>query len=130
MAQQPLELILAKQLAAHLASPVFLVDPDGALLFYNEPAEALLGLRYEETGAMPLAEWGTVFTPSDEGRNPLPPDDLPLAVALRDRRPAYGELWIHGLDGIDRRIAVVAMPLEGHGGRHLGAIALFSEVQP
>ena len=37
--QQPVELILLKQVAGYLATPMFLVDPDGNLLFYNEPAE-------------------------------------------------------------------------------------------
>lgn len=127
MSQQPVELILAKQLASHLAHPVFLVDPQGALIFYNEPAEGLLGLRYEETGAMPLKEWGTIFTPTDEDGTVLPPEQLPLAVALRERRPEHGRLWIKGLDGVDRRIIVMAFPIEGHGGRYLGAMALFPE---
>ena len=46
MAQHAIELILMRQLAGGLATPVFLVDPDGDLLFYNEPAEAILGCRY------------------------------------------------------------------------------------
>jgi PAS domain-containing protein len=127
MTQHPIEIILAKQLASHLASPVFLVDPDGGLLFYNEPAEVLLGLRFEETGAMPIKEWGTVFTPTDERGEALPPEALPLAVALREGRPTHGRLRIRGLDGVERQITVVALPLEGHGGRHLGAVAVLSE---
>lgn len=127
MSQQPVELILAKRLASLLARPVFLVDPQGALLFYNEPAELLLGMRYEETGAMPIKEWGTIFSPTDEQGNVLPPEQLPLAVALSERKPASGRFWIRGLDGVDRRIAVVAFPLEGNGQRHLGAVAMFSE---
>lgn len=130
MPQHPIEMILAKQLASHLAHAVFLVGPDGALLYYNEPAEGLLGMRFEETGPMPLKEWGTVFTPTGEAHEPLPPEDLPLAVALRERRPTHGEFWIRGLDGVDRRIAVVAVPIEGQGGRHLGAMAMFSEGRP
>ena len=40
MAQQPIELILLKQVASQLALPIFLVNPGGDLLYYNEPAEA------------------------------------------------------------------------------------------
>lgn len=127
MGQHAIEMILAKQLASHLAHAVFLVGPDGSLLYYNEPAERLLGMRFEETGAMPLKEWGTVFAPADDERGPLPPEELPLAVALRERRPTHGDLAIRGLDGVDRRIAVVALPIEGQAGRHLGAMAMFSE---
>ena len=60
MAQKAVELILMRQLASYLAVPIFLVDPDGNLLYYNEPAERLLGRRYDETGEMPVAEWSRV----------------------------------------------------------------------
>ena len=60
MAQKAVELILMRQLASCLAVPVFLVDPEGTLLYYNEPAERLLGRRYDETGEMPASEWGTM----------------------------------------------------------------------
>jgi hypothetical protein len=46
MAQHPIEVILMRQLASYLAMPILLVDPAGTLLFYNEPAERLLGRRY------------------------------------------------------------------------------------
>jgi len=64
MAQKAVELILMRQLASCLAVPVFLVDPEGTLLYYNEPAERLLGRRYDETGEMPASEWATMFTPT------------------------------------------------------------------
>jgi hypothetical protein len=31
----------------------------------------------------------------------------------------------HSLDGVDHVIEVTAFPLEGHGGRHIGAVAIF-----
>jgi hypothetical protein len=49
-----------------LALPIFLVDPVGTLIIYNEPAEGLLGQRYDETGDMPLEERGT-NVPADRG---------------------------------------------------------------
>ena len=81
------EVILMKQVASYLAVPIFLVDPAGTLIFYNEPAEVLLGQRYDETGDMPLEEWGTVFVPTDADGIVLAPNDLPLAVALTEHRP-------------------------------------------
>ena len=45
VAQKPLEIILMRQLASYLAMPIFLVDPRGDMLFYNERAEAILGTR-------------------------------------------------------------------------------------
>lgn len=126
--QQEVEVILARQLADYLALPIFLVDPEGNLLFYNEPAEVILGHRYAETGPMPAEEWATIFRPTDETGRPLPPDELPLIIALRDLRPAHSEFWIQGLDDrVARRIEVTAFPLIGQAQRYLGALAIFWE---
>ena len=59
MAQKAIELILMRQLASSLAMPIFLVDASGNLLFYNEPAEQLLGSRFDETGEMSMTEWSS-----------------------------------------------------------------------
>ena len=126
--QQEVEVILARQLADYLALPIFLVDPEGSLLFYNEPAEEILGHRYAETGPMPAEEWATIFQPTDEAGRPLPPDDLPLMIALRELRPAHSEFWIRSLDDrVARRIEVTAFPLIGQAQRYLGAVAIFWE---
>ena len=127
MTQQPIEVILARQLADYLTLPVFLVDPDGNLIFYNEPAEKILGYRYEETGPMPAQQWTTVFLPTDEDGNPLEPSQLPLIIALQENRPAHSGFWIRGLDGVLRHIEVSAFPLMGQSDRYLGAMALFWE---
>jgi PAS domain-containing protein len=127
VAQHDVELILMKLVASYLAMPVFLVEPGGSLLYYNEPAEAILGRRYEESGEMPLEEWSTVFVPTDESGDPIPPEALPLARALTDGRPAHGAFWITGLDGIRRHIAVTAFPLIGQNSRNLGSVAIFWE---
>ena len=107
--------------------PIFVVDPSGDLLFYNEPAERLLGSRFDETGMMPFEEWSTVFSPTDQHGAPIPPDELPLAIAVQQRRPAQGDMWIQGLDGARRALNVTAFPLQGQWGDHLGAAAIFWE---
>ena len=127
MLQKPVEIILMRQLASYLATPIFLVDPAGNMLFYNEAAESLLGRRYEETGEMPLEEWSTIFHPTALDGSPLAPDALPLVIAFKKHRAAYRALRIRGLDGVSRRIEATAVPLEGQGGRHLGAVAIFWE---
>ena len=130
MEQKAIELILTRQLASYLATPTFIVDAAGVLVFYNEPAERILGLRFDETGEMPATEWATVFAPTDDGGGPLAPDTLPLVIAARDRRPANATFNIRGLDGVLRRIGVTAFPLIGQGNRHLGAVAVFWETAP
>ena len=129
MAQKEIEVILMRQLASCLVTPIFIVDPAGTLVFYNEPAEAILGLRFEETGEMPASEWSTIFMPVDDSGAPYPVDELPLVVALTERRPDHRTFWIHGLDNVRRHIHATAFPLVGMAGRFLGAIALFWEAQ-
>ena len=125
----PVEIILARQLAGYLAVPIFVVDPDGNLLFYNEPAERILGTRFEETGKMPLDEWTTVFEPADEDGAPLPAKDLPLVATLETLEPAMRSFYIRGLDGELRRIMTVGIPLLAQGKRFVGGMALFWEVK-
>ena len=123
----PIQIILTRQLAGYLSVPVFLVDQKGNLLFYNEPAEVILGRRFEETGAMSAGEWSTVFTPEDGQGRPIPPDDLPLMITLATQRPAYRRFFIRGLDGAVRQVEVAAIPIIGLQEDFLGAAALFWE---
>jgi PAS domain S-box-containing protein len=129
---QPIELILVRHLAGSLAIPLFLVDPDGTMVFYNEAAERVLGRRYDEAGEMPFREWTTAFAVRDDAGKPLDINQLPLVRALRARRPAHYRFEITGLDGTRRTIEVSAFPLEAEGQRMLGAVALFweSEAEP
>ena len=124
------EIILMRQTASYLAIPIFVVDPNGDLVYYNEPAEELLGQRYDEAGEMPLEEWSTAFLPTDENGDPLLPDDLPLVIALKERRPAYASFWITGYDLTRRHLSVVAFPLTGQNSRDLGAVAMFWQEGP
>ena len=45
-----LPLILARELASNLATPMFLLDAGGMLVFYNDAAELLLGKPFAELG--------------------------------------------------------------------------------
>jgi hypothetical protein len=125
---QAVELILTRQLASYLTMPLFLVDPSGDLLFYNEAAEVILGRRFSETGRMPAAEWSTIFTPATETGEPLNSEKLPLVITLTEHCPAHGRFWIAGLDGVRRHIEVTSFPLIGLGERFVGAVALFWEL--
>jgi PAS domain-containing protein len=124
-AQRPIELILLRQLASYLDMPIFVVDAEGRLVYYNEPAEPLLGVRFEEVGMLGTADWLAAFRPGDEAGVVLPDDQIPLLVALRERKPVHRELWISGLDGVRRPIGATALPLVGQGGVLLGAVAMF-----
>jgi PAS domain S-box-containing protein len=127
--QRPVELILARGLMSNLTTPAFLVDLDGTLVFFNESAGDLLGLRYEEAGPMGLEDWGTRFIPLGEDGRQIAVEDLPLAVTLRETRPVHVKFSVRSLRGDEREIEVSAFPIVGNSGMQ-GAMAIFWDAGP
>ena len=128
MSSKEIEIILSRQWADTLSVPVFIVDPMGNLLFYNEPAEELLGMRFGDTGSMPVSVWPTIFTPMDDQGNILKAEALPLVQTLGTQTPAHGGFWIKSLRGTSYKISVTAFPIMGRPHRFLGAIAIFWKI--
>ena len=126
--QKPIELILARNLMAGLSTPAFLVDAGGVIVFYNEAAGRLLGVRFEEFGRAGPERWGTEFGPFDKDGNPIPYDRLPITLALREGRAVHDTFRIRAADGAERDIEVSAMPLQTTGGQQ-GAMAVFWEAE-
>ena len=127
--QKPLELILARNLMSALSTPAFLVDEGGLLVFYNEAAGTLLGKRFEELGVVGPEEWGSMFGPFDDDANPIPYDELPLVVAVRNGRPAHATFEIRSTDGHLHTVEASAFPILTPHGTH-GAIAIFWPTSP
>ena len=123
--QLPIELILLRQAASYLKMPIFLVDAAGTLVYYNEPAEPLLGSSFDEVGEMNMADWIAAFRPSRRDGQRLSQTAVPLVRALRSDRAVHSTLQITGLDGVRRPIAVTSLPLRGQQGHLVGAIAIF-----
>jgi PAS domain S-box-containing protein len=125
MAQREVALILMRQLASGMAVPILVADQDGDLLYFNEAAERLLGQRFDEVGELQLDERRRMFAFRDEHGEPLPDDQPPLVVALREQRPVHRRVWMRAFDGRDREIEVTAFPLLGGGGHLIGGVAMF-----
>jgi len=122
--QKPLELILARNLLSSISTPAFLVDAEGTLVFFNEAAGAMVGRRFEETGALGPREWGETFGPFDASGQPIPWDRLPLTIALQHGRPMHSRMHIHSSNGELHEIEVSALPIVGTEGFR-GAMAIF-----
>jgi len=120
-------LILAKDLAMRLATPVFVVDREGALLYFNEAAESVLGLPYAETGRMRNDEWAKLFEPTADDGSLIPLDSLPTAVVLATHEPSHQAFTIKTNHGEFRRVAVTALPLFAHAEEFVGALVVFWE---
>ena len=125
--QHSLEMILLRQLASYLASPIWIMDESGDLLYYNEPAEELLGVQFDDAGPIQAADLAAMFKITDLNGDPLPNSELPVVAALTTRLPAHRAVQFHGLDGVLRQVEVTATPVVGQGDRFLGAFATFWE---
>jgi PAS domain-containing protein len=127
MFPKEIEMILTRHLASCLAIPIFIVDPSGALVFFNESAEPILGRRFADCGELPIHEWASAFTPVEpEGASPSP-GGRPLTDVLLNRRPAQLGLWMHRPDGARHSIEITTFPIIGQADRHLGAVAVIWE---
>ena len=124
-AQQSVEMILARQLASYLFVPVLVFDSTGTIVFYNEPAERILGVRFEETGRIDPEEADRLVELSDAGPEV---SEHPVVVALQQRRPAHGRRWLlRRADRVRLQVEATAFPIIDHEERLLGAVAMFWE---
>ena len=125
---KPIQIILARQLASSLAMPILIVDTDGTLIFYNEPAEVILDQRFEETGEMPADVWSGRFAVADEARKPIAQEDRPMMMALSERQPYSRTVWMRCGHREWLHVNITAFPLIGEGRQFLGAQMIFWEV--
>jgi PAS domain-containing protein len=118
-------LILARAWATNLATPVFVADGEGTLVFYNEAAERVVGTPFAEVGEMPMDEWTAGFAPRTGDGEPLPPERRPARIALDEQRPSHQRFRITSNDGVVRDLAVTALPLFAHADELVGAVVIF-----
>jgi PAS domain-containing protein len=120
-----LVLILARELASHLTAATFITDHEGKLVFYNEPAEAILGRTFAEMGELSAEEWSSMFSTRTLDSDPMPLEQIPAGIALLERRAAHERFRITGLDGVEREISVTGIPLFAEAEEFVGVIAIF-----
>ncbi|MFN2524760.1 MAG: PAS domain-containing protein [Actinomycetota bacterium] len=126
-AQKNLVLILARDLASKLATPMFIADAEGNLVFYNEPAELILGRKYSERYEVSPEDWTKLLEPTDLEGNSLKLDEVPPGIALVHHRPSHAQVRITGLDRIPRTVSVTAFPLLARAQEFVGMLAIFWE---
>ena len=124
-APKSLPLILARELASNLSTPMFLLDAGGNLVFFNDAAEQLIGKPFAEIGEIAANEFGGVLALADADGAPLHTRDTPAGVAFYERRPTHLTLLATCYDGVRRLLDVTAYPLFGAGAEMHGVVNVF-----
>jgi PAS domain-containing protein len=124
-APKSLPLILAREFASNLATPMFLIDANGVLVFYNDAAALLLGRPFAELGEVTANEFGAVLAMSTPDGTPVRRRDSPAGIAFYDGRPAHATVLASAFDGTRRMYEATAYPLFATTGDMHGVIAVF-----
>jgi PAS domain-containing protein len=122
-----LPLILARELASNLATPMFLIDATGTLVFYNEAAELLIGKPFAELGEIGALEFGAELELCEPDGAPVRRRDTPAGIAFFQRRPAHRTLVATAYDGVRRTVQATAFPLFGATDEMHGVVSVFWE---
>jgi len=125
---KPLPLILARELASNLATPMFLIDARGVLVFYNDAAALLIGKPFGDLGEIPAEEFGAVLQLKTRDGRALRRRDSPAGIAFFERRPAHTTLAATGYDGVERLVHATAYPLFGTSDEMHGVVSVFWQV--
>lgn len=124
-ARKHLVLILAREFASNLATPMALTDAEGTLVYFNEAAEPVVGRTFADAGELPFEEWTASAAARTLDGARLPPERYATWIALNERRPAHEQVVVTALDGSERRIELTAFPLFAHGDEFLGIVMIF-----
>jgi len=106
--QKSLVLILARELATNLATPIYIADA--------------------ERRETPIGDWVKELAPETLDGKPLDREEMPGGIAFAERRPAHGTMRVTGLDGQKRTVETTALPLFGPDGEFHGIMAIFWEL--
>jgi PAS domain-containing protein len=120
-----LVLILARSWASNLATPVFIADETGTVVYYNEAAEDVTGAPFSEAGERPMDDWTASFAPRTPDAEPIPAEERPARIALDERRPAYRRFRVTNPHGVEGDVEVTALPLFAHADEFVGIVVIF-----
>jgi PAS domain S-box-containing protein len=126
-AAQPERQDLLEAALRQVAEGVIVADRDGRFLLWNAAAEAMIGLG---PVASSPAEWPSVYgCYRPDGQTLYPPEELPLARAIRGEPVEEEEIFIRNPrvpGGV--YISVNSRPLRGEGGSLVGGVIVFRDV--
>jgi len=117
--------VLGRVAIEALPAAVYMTDAVGRITFYNEAAAALWGCRPELGDSKFWGSW-KLYWPDG---TPLPYDECPMAMALRQKRPIRGmEAIAERPDGTRIPFIPYPTPLFDATGRLTGAINMLVDI--
>jgi PAS domain S-box-containing protein len=113
------------QLLEALPVAVYTTDADGRITFYNRAAAALWGHHPKLGSSQWCGSW-RLYWPDGQ---PLPHDECPMAITLKEGREVRGvEAIAERPDGTRVRFRPYPTPLRDSSGRLVGAVNLLMDV--
>ncbi|HJT19680.1 MAG TPA: PAS domain S-box protein [Nitrospira sp.] len=114
-----------RNLIQTLPAAIYTCDTEGRILLYNRAAAALWGREPAVGKDLWCGSW-KIYRP-DGG--PLPLDQCPMAITLRERRAVRNEeIVIERPDGTRRRVLPHPEPILSPAGEFLGAVNMLVDV--
>jgi PAS domain S-box-containing protein len=114
-----------RQILQHLPAAIYTTDADGRLTYFNDACVEFSG----RTPVLGDDSWCVTWKLYHNDGTPLPHDQCPMAVALRERRPVHGTTAIaERPDGT--RVSFMPFPtplFDGHGNL-LGAVNMLVDL--
>ena len=118
-------LALPQEAVQALPAAIYTTDAEGRITFYNEAAAALWGCRPELGKSEFCGSW-KLYWPDG---TPLPHDECPMAMALKQRRPIRGmEAVAERPDGTRIPFIPYPTPLFDASGRLTGAVNMLIDI--
>jgi PAS domain S-box-containing protein len=114
-----------RQVLDLLPAAVYITNAAGVITYYNEAAVAMWGHRPEFGFSEWCGSWKLYWS---DGR-PLPHDQCPMALALREKRPIRGmEAIAERPDGIRVPFIPYPTPLYDESGELIGAVNMLVDI--
>ena len=114
-----------RQVLDLLPAAVYITNASGRITYYNEAAAALWGYRPQ----LGLSEWCGFWKLYWPDGRPLPHDECPMAIAVRESRPIRGmEALAERPDGIRVPVIPYPTPLYDAAGELIGAVNMVVDI--
>jgi PAS domain S-box-containing protein len=120
-----LDLFQARNVLEAISVAIYTTDADGRITFYNQAAVDLWGCRPEIGKSEFCGSW-KLYRPDG---SPLPHDQCPMAIALKERRPVRkAEAVAERPDGTRVPFMAFPTPLYDQSGNFVGAVNVLVDI--